>query len=64
VDAGRPGFLPGVGPNVWVEGPVCWVLRDPVAFEVPVPYRGMQQLFQVPEAALESSRERLVSLFG
>lgn len=59
----RPGYLPGVGPNVWVEGPVCWLLRDPVAFEAPVPYRGMQQLFEVPEAVLRISESPTPSLF-
>lgn len=63
VDPGRPGFLPGVGPNVWVEGPVCWVLRNPVAFEVPVPYRGMQQLFEVPDDLLRISESRVPTLF-
>lgn len=49
VDPDRPGCLPGAEPNEWVEGPVCWVLQNPIAFDEPIPYRGMQGLFEVPD---------------
>ena len=31
----------------WFEGPIGWVLRDPVAYETPIPYRGRLGLFEV-----------------
>jgi hypothetical protein len=43
----RDYFLPGHGPNIWVEGPWLWVLANPRAFENPVPFRGLQMLFDV-----------------
>lgn len=36
------------------EGPVCWVLKDVHRFEYPVPYRGAQGLFDIPEAEVLS----------
>jgi hypothetical protein len=41
--------LPPVGLGPWAEGPVCWVLARPRAFSVPVPFRGAQMLFDVPD---------------
>jgi hypothetical protein len=37
-----------VEPSPWVEGPVCWVLKDPRPFLDPVAFRGVQGLFDVP----------------
>lgn len=31
------------------QGPYCWLLRDPQAFDVPVPFSGQQSLFNVPD---------------
>jgi hypothetical protein len=33
----------------FAEGPWCWILRNPVAFDEPVPYRGAQMLYDVPD---------------
>ena len=30
------------------EGPYCWILEDVFPFQEPVPYRGMQGIFDVP----------------
>lgn len=38
-------YSPEQGP--WAIGPWCWVLRDPRPFVQPVPWRGMQKLFEV-----------------
>lgn len=32
----------------WAEGPFCWMLEDPQAFERPVPFSGKLKLFPVP----------------
>lgn len=37
-----------VEPGMFVEGPVCWVLKEPRAIERPIPYKGQQGLFRVP----------------
>ena len=34
----------------WGCGPYCWVLRNPRAFETPIPYKGQQNLFNVNDA--------------
>ena len=43
-----------VDPSPWVEGPVCWVLANPRSFSEPVPYRGAQGLFDVPDELIHS----------
>ena len=43
-----PYFLPGSGPNVWAEGPWCWLLSGVRAID-PIPFRGAQGLFDVPD---------------
>lgn len=41
-----------------VEGPQCWVLRECRKFNEPIPYRGAQGLFNVPdELVAEALRE-------
>lgn len=35
-----------------VNGPFCWVVRNPVRFDRPIPWRGQQGLFDVPESVL------------
>jgi len=37
--------------NDHVNGPHCFVLTDPVAFETPIPWRGQQGFFNVPDTA-------------
>lgn len=43
----------------FTEGPWCWILKNVRAFAEPIPYRGMQGLFNVPDdvfaAALDAS---------
>jgi ASCH domain len=34
----------------FAEGPVCWVLKDPRPLRDPVPVKGMQSLFHVPDS--------------
>lgn len=36
----------------WAEGPWCWVLANPRPFAEPIPYRGRQLLFEVPDEVL------------
>ena len=36
-----------------VEGPFCFVLQTPVRFEAPIPYRGMQGFFHVPDPVID-----------
>lgn len=42
----------GEAAGPWVEGPWCWVLADPRPFAEPVPFKGFQNLFEVPDAVL------------
>ena len=35
------------------EGPFCWVLAECRKFAEPIPYRGMQGLFEVPKHLIE-----------
>lgn len=37
----------------WACGPLCWVLKDVIPFKVPMPYRGAQGLFEVPDSIIE-----------
>lgn len=37
-----------------VNGPWCFMLRNPVRFERPIPYRGAQGFFDVPDDLLPS----------
>ena len=41
------GRTPG---SQWAFGPFCWILRDPQALVRPLPYRGGQGIFDVPDA--------------
>jgi len=36
----------------WAFGPFCLLLRDPIVFPKPIPYRGEQGLFNVPDEVL------------
>lgn len=37
----------------FIEGPYCWILEDPRPLKTPIPYRGQQQLFDVPDEFLK-----------
>lgn len=52
VGCGRPENFPG---NGWAWGPWChqWANRRP--FKTPIPYRGAQGLFDVPEAIVREA---------
>lgn len=41
-----------VRPTPWTEGPWCWVLENPQTFAEPIPFRGMQGLFEAPDGIL------------
>ena len=43
-----------VDQSPWVEGPACWVLRNPLAFTKPISLRGMQGLFDVIDEVIPS----------
>jgi hypothetical protein len=45
------------GQERWIFGPYCWVLDEVVAIE-PVPCKGSQGLWSIPEPALVMVRER------
>jgi len=34
---------------MWAGGPQCWMLEDPILFEDPIPTRGRQSLYRLPE---------------
>ena len=39
----------------FTEGPVCWVLKNPRAFAEPIPFRGAQGLFDVPDEVVAAA---------
>lgn len=39
----------------WAEGPWCWILENPRPLPSPIPYRGQQLLYTVPEDRLPPS---------
>jgi hypothetical protein len=40
---------PWLQDHVHAEGPYCIILENPVRFGTPIPYRGQQGLFEVPD---------------
>jgi len=38
--------------SAWTEGPWQWLLADPRPFPEPIPFRGLQQLFMVPDTLI------------
>lgn len=38
--------------HVHVAGPYCWILRRPRRLGTPIPYRGQQGLFEIPDDVL------------
>lgn len=45
--------LPWLREHEHTEGPWCWVLTNRVIFDEPVPWKGAQGLFEVPESAVQ-----------
>lgn len=41
--------------NPFVFGPFCWILKNAVAFKTPIPFRGRQQLFDVPDEIVRAA---------
>ena len=39
---------PWLADHIHCEGPYCWILEDAFRFQEPVPYRGMQGIFDMP----------------
>ncbi len=37
----------------WANGPVCWILENSRPLPEPIPYKGQQGLFNVPDDVLE-----------
>lgn len=54
----HPGSKDPVLASEWYSGPVGWVLRDVVELREPVPCRGAQGLWPVPEDVIELVRKR------
>ena len=54
----------GVDPSPWVEGPECWVLTNPRPFTNPVPWRGMQGLFDVSVAMIPAEFTQPIGVSG
>jgi hypothetical protein len=54
-----PYWMPGVGPDVWAEGPWLWRLRGVRALPRPVPCRGMQKLWVPPTEVVRAVEEQL-----
>lgn len=40
---------PDLAGNEHVSGPYCFVLESPVRFERPIPYKGQQGFFEIPD---------------
>jgi len=40
-----------VGPDPFAEGPWCWRLESPQPLAVPIPWRGLPGVFEVPDEA-------------
>lgn len=38
--------------NPWAFGPICWTLQNPRKLVTPIPYRGRQGIFHVPDDLL------------
>ena len=52
VDCVSPTSSRAIRLNPWTEGPVCWVLANPRSLPQPVPFRGAQLLFEVPDEVI------------
>ena len=53
VRVGPDGDIGAFGRSKWaLPDHYAWVLENPRAFAEPIPYKGAQQLFEVPEELL------------
>ncbi len=52
VKVGPGGDLGEAGKSVWAQEGWGWVLENPRTFAEPIPYRGAQLLFEVPDEVL------------
>lgn len=55
----RAGVLNQLSKDPWFFGPVGWLLGDVVAFRSPIPCRGAQGLWTVPEDLEQRIREAI-----
>ena len=57
IDARPPGEIVNAYDRCWVmEGAAwCYVLRNAIRFETPIPYRGLPSFFTIPDTYLESA---------
>lgn len=54
------GGQPPPGQRVWSFGPYCWLLEDVHRLARPVECRGMQKLWEVPQAVLQQIERQLL----
>lgn len=47
---------PDLATNEHVNGPYCWLFERPQLFETPIPYKGQQGFFTVPDSILPFTR--------
>jgi len=50
--------------GVFTEGPWCWLLARPRLLATPIPYRGAQSLFDVPEGFVKNPMGHLLAGFN
>ncbi|MHC4864646.1 MAG: ASCH domain-containing protein [Planctomycetota bacterium] len=68
ISGGRQGCGPANLPNDqaiysdWYHGPHGWVMRDRILLPRPVPCRGAQGLWTVPQTVLDQIRDQLAHL--
>ena len=58
VDLGFPSMVekyPWALDHVHMSGPYCWILEDPVMFEMPIPFTGKQGLFEVDDSVIKEA---------
>ncbi len=53
----RPIWDDWLDTHIHASGPWCWILQRPGRLKQPVPYRGCQGLFSVPDDLLDVSSE-------
>lgn len=56
VPVGVGGYIPGRGKSAWAQGPWLWVVENPRPLAEPVPCRGYQGFFSVPDKLVEAGR--------
>lgn len=56
VDADLPQRLQWLRDHEHAHGPWCWVLKFPKRLSIPIPYRGAQGIFSVPDNAFDVVR--------